>query len=416
MTVQIPEEQISPEVDKRLQSLQRTVKLDGFRPGKVPFKVLKQKYSAGVRHEVLTGLVEATYPQALMQEGLKPAGAPSIEDLTDQKGDGFSYTATFEVYPDIQVPDVSTFELVRETAEVTDQDVDAMLETLRAQRATWEDADRPAEMGDQVIADFAGTVDGAPLEGGAGSDVAIELGTGRLIDGFEAGLVGLAAGEQKTLELSFPEGYHAEQLSGKPVSFEVTVKKVQSKRLPEFDEEFVRSFGIESGQVADLKADVRLNMERELKDALKNRAKGRVIEALLGAADLDVPQALVKAEAERIAAAAKADPNRPSLDADTLQPEARRRVAVALLMTEIVSANEIKLDEDKVREQVNDIAASYEDSKQVVDWYYGDPQRLNEIQSLVVENQVVDWVLERARVTEERRSFDEIMKPGQTSS
>ena len=417
MTVQIPEEQIGPEVDKRLQSLQRTARLDGFRPGKVPIKVLRKKYSQGVRHEVLTGLVEATYSRALAQEGLKPAGAPAIEDLRDEQGAGCSYTAKFEVYPEIEIPDPSGFELVRETAEVTEADVDNMLETLRAQRVVWDDVDRPAAEGDQVVADFTGKMDGEPLEGAAGTDVPVEIGSGRLIDGFETGLVGLKAGDTRTLDLTFPENYHAEKLAGRPVSFDVEVKKVQEKRLPELDEAFVRSFGIESGRVEDLRADVRANMERELREALLNRAKGKVIEALLAAGTPEVPQVMVRAEAERLAGGAgAAAQGGQAPDPAMFLGEAEHRVAVALLMSEIVNTKDIQVDRDRVRQQVEEIASSYEDAQQVVDWYYSDPQRLREVESLVMENQVVEWVLERAQVTEEQRSFDDIMKPGQTRS
>lgn len=421
LTVQVPEEQISPEVQKRLNSMRKTARIAGFRPGKVPMKVLERRYGKDVRGEVISGLIQSSFMEAVAKEDLAPAGAPTIDAVNDVAGGGFSYTAVFEVYPQVAIPDVSGFEITRPVAEVTDDDVERMIQTLREQRRTWEDVERPAADGDQVVIDFTGTIEGEAFPGNSATDFPLELGSGRLMDGFEAGLVGAAPGDTRTLELGFPEDYHAKDFAGKPVTFEVTVKKVQEARLPELDEAFFRGFGVNSGTREDFFAEVRNNMERELAEALGSQVKTRVMDALLEASAVEAPQALVEQEAERLRNQARGSLGAASgsvqeLDLSLFTGQARRRVGLGLLLAEVVKEKGLEADQERVRRRVEDIAASYEDSDQVVAWYFQDRQRLQEIESMVMEEQIVDWVLENARVEDEHTTFDAIMKRGQTST
>ena len=418
MTVQVPESEIEPEVRKRLQSLSRNVRLDGFRPGKVPLKVVERRYGSDVRGEVVSGVVQSSFLEAVANEQLRPASAPTIDSLEAEQGSGVSYTAVFEVYPEVTVPEVDGLELSRPQAEVTDADVDAMIDTLRRQRRTWETVDREAGEGDQVVVDYVGTIEGEEFPGNKGVDTEVELGAGNLIEGFESGLVGARAGETRSLDLSFPEGYHAAEVAGKPVHFEVTVKEVKAPRLPEIDAEFVQSFGIDSGALEDLRAEVRSNMERELHEKLRSTLKTDVMNGLLAASAPEVPQGLVSQEAERLAqqtmqrigAAAQVQ----GLDGSLFQEEARRRVALGLLLSEVAKQHALVADPARVRERVETIASSYEQPDQVVKWYYGDPERLREVESMVLEDQIVDWVLEKAQVSDYRTTFDAMMKAGQT--
>lgn len=418
MTVQIPESEIQPEVSKRLQSMRRNVRLDGFRPGKVPMKVLERRYGRDVRGEVVSGVVQSSFMKAVQDENLRPAGAPTIDSLDAEQGEGVSYTAVFEVYPEVAVPDLGGVEVARPVAEVTDADVENMIETLRRQRRTWEAVERPAAEGDQVVVDYVGTIEGQDFPGNKGMDTPVELGSGSLIEGFESGLTGASAGEVRTLELTFPEDYHAKEVAGKPVSFEVTVKAVKAPVLPEVDAAFVQGFGVESGSREELAEEVRRNMERELHDKIRATLKKDVMDRMLEASAPQVPQSLVSQEAERLAQqtlqSLGAAGRGQSLDPGLFEDEARRRVALGLLLAEVARQNAITADPARVRERVETMASSYEQPEQVVAWYYADSDRLSEVESVVLEDQIVDWVLERARVEEYQTTFDAMMKAGQT--
>lgn len=423
MTVQVPEEQISEQVKDRLKSLGRTARLHGFRPGKVPAKVLERTYGRQVRDEVVSQVLQSSLFEAFGTENLNPAGQPTIDTVDSEPGQGLSYTAVFEVYPEVQVPDAASIELTRPVVAVTDEDVEKLIQTLRKQRRTWEDVDREAADGDQVTVDYKGTLDGEPFEGGEAQQVPVELGGHSLIEGFEEGLQGARAGEERTLDLTFPDGYHVKDLAGKAVQFAVTVHKVEAPRLPALDEEFIESFGVKNGGEEALRKEVRDNMERELHEAIQTRMKNDAMDALLSHHELELPKALVDDESKRLMEQTRQNLARQGAGSPTLQlqpslfeDQARRRVSLGLLLAEIVKANGMSADPAKVRERVGAIASSYQEPEQVISWYYGEKQRLAEIESLVMEDEIVEWIVHHAKVRDEETTFDAIMKRGQTSA
>ena len=423
MTVELPEDALSQEVDSRLRSMSGQVQIPGFRRGKVPMKVLAKRFGRQVRDEVVGELLRSSFIDAVENENLRPAGGPTIDPINAEPGEGLSYTAVFEVYPDIELGDLSSLKLSRPVVEVQDADVDVMYDVLRKQRKTWNTVERPAEDGDRVTLDFVGRVDGEEFPGGKAEAFPLELGLGRMIPGFEEGLVGVKAEESRELELSFPEGYHEESLAGKPVVFDVTVNTVEASELPEIDEEFIKTFGVEDGTPESFRQEVRANMERELENTVKMRIKEGVMNALLEGNEVEVPNALVTEESQRIfqtraqeLANAGIDPARLELSVEAFRDEADRRVRLGLLFAEVIRAADLKADPMTVREQVEKIAESYEDPSQVINWFYSEPGRLNEIESQVLEEAAVESVLAKAEVAEESLSFDDLMNPGQTSS
>ena len=423
MKVQVPEDRVKGEVDKRLVDLRRTARIPGFRPGKVPGKVVAQRFGRQVRDEVVGELLQSSFFEALQQENLNPAGPPRIEPGELGAGNGIEFTAVFDVYPEIDPPAAETLAVERPVAEVTDEDLTRMLETLRKQRRTWEVVERPAASGDQVVADFRGTVDGEELEQGKGDEVPLEIGAGRMIPGFEDGLIGAVGGDERNLDLSFPEDYHAKDLAGKAVNFSIKVHRVEEARLPELDDEFAEGFGVSDGGVEGLKREVRGNMERELGDALRNTTKVRVMDALLEGSDFEVPQSLVDEESNRGVERRRmelaqygVDATKLPIDPSMFADESRRRVSLGLLLGEVIKRNQIEVDTDKVRERIESVASTYEDPDEVIAWYYSQRERLSEIESAVLEDQVVEWILDKATVTEEASSFDALLNPGQTTS
>ena len=410
MTVELPAEEIQAEVEQRLRKMARKARMDGFRPGKVPVKVLRQRFGNQVRSEVFGEQVEATFYKAASQESLRPAGQPGIEVQIDPDAGRWAYVATFEVLPDIEIQSLTEVTIERPVAEVTEADVDEMIERLRKQKRTWEPVDRPAREGDKVRVDFQGTLDGEPFEGGSAEDQEIELGSGRMIDGFEAGLVGAAAGESRSLDLTFPEDYGAAHLAGKPVHFEVQVKEVQAPVLPELDADFVRDYGVESGEVDDLRAEVRANMERELKERIRIRIKNQALDALLAAHPMEVPQVLVDQEIEALRQQARQSIGggaNMELPAELFDKEARKRVALGLLVAEVVKTQDMKVDQELLDERLRDIAASYEDPDEVVAYYRNNPQLLASVENTVLEDQVVNWILDQGQVTDRPMTFAE---------
>ena len=418
LRIAVPEDQISEAVQEKLQQLTRTVKIKGFRPGKVPLKVVRQRYGGQVREEVIGDLVQKTFYEAVSQENLRPAGMPSIDTAAAGEGEGLEYTATFEVYPEIEPADLSGRKIEVPATEIGDADVEQMLETIRKQNASWEEVARPCEKGDRVVIDYTGTIDGEVFAGGQGEDMSIELGQGRMIPGFEDGLVGASAGETRTLELTFPEDYHASELAGKPVSFEVTVKKVEGPRLPEVDDELAKRLGIAEGGVEAMRAEIRKSMEREADKALKERRKQAVMDALLEANPVDVPEALVSNEAQNMASQMASNlmqqgmqREQATLDPSIFRDQAERRVKLGLVLAEIVKRQDMKVEPSRLREAVEAIAAPYEHPEEVVKWYFGDKQRLSEVESAVLEEQVVEWALEQMEVIENKVTFDDLMNP-----
>lgn len=421
--IQVPSEQIDSAVQERLKSLAKTVRINGFRPGKVPLQVVRKRFGGQVDQEVRGDVINKSYREALDQENYRPAGMPSIEPVLDadpEDTESFSYYATFEVYPEIEISDLTGASIEKTSAEVAASDIDEMIETLRKQRVEWEEVDRPAEDGDQVTMDFTGSIDGEEFAGGGGKDAPLVLGSGAMIPGFEDQLLGSIKGDNKTITVNFPDDYRATELAGKEATFEITVHAVKKSDLPVVDDEFAKAFGIEEGGVDALRADIQKNMERELGQALENRNKQSVMEVLLEKNSFDVPGSMIKEEIERLRQQiveqmqSQGQAEAPTLADEIFQSDAERRVKLGLLIAEIIRKNEIKPDPDKVKTTIESIASSYEDPKQVADYYYSNQEYLQNIEGLVLEQQVTDWALQQATVVEKTMAFKEVMNPEQT--
>ena len=420
MRVEIPEERVRGEVDKRLGDLARSVRIPGFRPGKVPVKVVARRYGRQVRDEVVGEIVEESFVDALRQEQLRPAATPRIAPLESEAGAGVCYTATFDVLPEVSLPPFESIEIARPSAVVAEEDVDRVMERLRKQHRTWKAVERAATPSDRAVVDFEGFVDGEPFEGGSATELPVPLDEEGMIDGFEDGLAGAQPGEDRTLELTFPQGY-PEHLAGKAVTFNVKVHRVEEPVLPDLDDTFAERIGVGDGGIEALRGEVRANLERELANALDVTLKQRVMEALFTSGEIELPESMVREEAERVMARRQEalrrtgiDPERIDLEPDMFEKQARRHVTIGLLVAEIVREHRIEPDPERVRARIEAIASTAQEPEKVIEWYYSGRERLSEVESLVVEDQVVDWILERARVTEEPASFDRIMNPGQT--
>lgn len=418
ITVSVEENQIDEAVQKKLQSLSKTVKLKGFRTGKVPMKVVKQHYGLQAREEVLGDVIQSSFYEAITKEELKPAGMPDFAPKPSNPGEGLEYTATFEIYPEVVISDMSAVSIEKPVTEITDEDLEHMLETIQKQHATWESVDRAAKQGDKASIDFVGTIDDEAFEGGTGSDMAVEIGKGQLITGFEDGLVGLKTGDEKTLDLTFPENYHQKDLAGKPVKFAVTLKKIEEQALPPVDAELAKKMGMGDGDMDKFREEIRSNMIRELGNALESQTKKAVMEALLKSHDVEIPKALVQNEAQALTEQMINNMRQQGMPAEQtkLSPEmfegeARRRVTLGLIMAEIVKKEGLKADKTSVKQKVEAIAEPYEKSEQVVQYYYSDKQRLAEIESIVIEEQVVNWILSQAKLSDKSMTFKEIMYP-----
>ncbi len=418
LTITIPADQIDGEINKRLQDLSRRVRLDGFRPGKIPMKVVKRRYGAGARQEVLGEMMQQSFVEALQQEKLNPAGAPSVEPKVDEDGQDFSFVASFEVYPEITLNDFSNIEIERPVADVQEADIDEMIETLRKQSTTFEDVERPAQTGDQVVFDYAGSKDGEAFEGGSAENSTLELGSNRMIPGFEDGLVGLSAGEEKVLKLTFPEDYQKEDLAGQAVEFACKIHKVSASVLPELNAEFFERFGVKDGALDDFRREVSKNMDRELRQAVKGKIKNQVMDGLLNSHEVEVPSALVGQEIDRMreqavqqfgGAQGGFDPKQ--LPAELFETDAKKRVALGLLVGEVVKQKEVKVDDDRVRTMIEDMASAYQEPQQVVDWYYSNEEQLSQVKYVVLEEQVVDTVLAASKVSETTCSYQEAIQP-----
>ncbi len=415
MTVEIPAERISGEVSSRLKRLATTAKVKGFRPGKVPMKVVEQQYGKQVRDEVVGEVIQATYFEAITQEKLNPASMPTIETVSGEEGQNLQYAAVFEVMPEITVADMAGTKLEKVTAEIADADVEGMIENLRKQRTEWKEVARKAKEGDRLSVDFSGTIEGKEFSGNSGNNVPVTLGSGRMIDGFEKGLIGAKAGDEVVLDLQFPEAYGNKEVAGKPVQFQVTVNKVEAPELPEVNEEFAKGFGIGDGSLEALRTEVRKNMERELKQGLESKNKQAVMDKLLEMNKLEVPAALIDNEAETLKQQMMQQMQVPQgksgidLDASMFKSEAEKRVSLGLLLSEVIRANELKADSDKLKAKVEEIAATYEQPEEVVRWYYGDKSRLSQIENLMLEDAVVEWAFSQAKVSEKKSSFDEVV-------
>ncbi len=416
MTVGIPAETVNDEIKKRLKKLASTQRIPGFRPGKIPLTVIKQRYGKPVRHEVLSEVMQRSFYEAILQEKITPAGAPRVEPK-EEKDNLFEFEALFEIYPEIEISALAELEIVVSKAEVKEEDVDVMVETLRKQRAEWENVRRMAKKGDMVVIDFEGSVDGEGFEGGKGEKVSVVLGEGKMLVDFENGLLKLKAGEKRDIEVTFPEDYQATELAGKLAVFKINAHEVKGQKLPELNEVFLKQFGIEDGGIEALRNEVKTNMLRELSQTTKTKVKTQVLDKLAAANKIDLPKSLVDQEIERQRQQMLKQmqgsnvSELPELPASLFEDQASKRVTLGLVVNEIIKTHQLKADAEKVKATIDEMAAAYDDPEQVVNWYYGDKNRLAEIESLVLEDAVVDFILEKAKVTESDVSFSEIMNP-----
>ncbi|CAM3933697.1 trigger factor [Pseudoalteromonas byunsanensis] len=418
LTITVPAENVETEVKKRLQQLSRTQRIDGFRVGKVPVSVIAKRFGAAVRQEVAGELMQRNYIEAIVAEKINPAGAPSFAPKSLEAGKDLEFDATFEVYPEVELKDLDKITVEKPVVEVTDEDLANMLETLRKQHATWVESDAAAGEKDRVTIDFVGTVDGEEFEGGKAEDFPLELGQGRMIPGFEEGIVGKKAGEEVVADVTFPEEYHAENLKGKPAQFTITVKKVEVQELPELNDEFATKFGVAEGGVEGLKEEVKKNMTRELTQAVKANVKDQAIKGLLEHNETDVPKALIDQEidalrqqaAQRFGGNAQ---NMPELPAELFHEQAVTRVKTGLLLGEVIKANDIKVDEAKVDELIETVASAYEDPTEVVAYYKSNEQMMQQMRNVAMEEQAVEAILAAASVSDVAKAFDEIMNPKQ---
>ena len=417
MTIEVPAEQVESQVRSRLEEAAKTFNMKGFRKGKVPVKVIKNRFGDGVRQEVVGEVISHSWVEAVTKENVKPAGQPSIEPKNLEEGQNLEFIATFEVYPEIELKDFSGVTIEKKQADILDADIDKMIETLREQRKTFKEVDRKSQEGDQVNVDFVGSVDGEKFDGGEAKGTNLILGSKRMIPGFEEGLVGVSGGESLTLPVTFPEDYQNKELAGKKAEFAITVNNVSEPTLPELDDDFFSSFDVAEGGLDAFRTEVRANMTRELKNANRNNIKNQVIEGLLEIHEVDAPKALIANEInglrqqamQQFGGGQNIDPS--MLPDDLFAEQAERRVILSLVMSEIVSKNDLKPDADTVRGLIEEMAESYEKPEDVVKWYYSDKDQLANIEAMALEDAVIDMVIEKAKVTESNVSYEEALKP-----
>jgi len=420
LTVGVPAARVDDAVSDRLKDASRNVRLPGFRPGKVPMRVMQQRFGAGVRQEVVGEVISQSFQEAVISENLRPAGQPRIEPRSLDAGKDLEYTAIFEIFPTVQLNEVSGFTVEQPVAEVTDADVDDIIEVFRKQRGSLVAIERAAAEGDTAVIDFVGTRDGEAFEGGSGEDFSLELGSNRMIPGFEDGIVGMAVGEEKTLDLTFPEDYQQEDLQGAAVQFAITVKEVKTLELAPLDEEMFKSYGVEEGGEPVFREEVKKNMERELRNAVQNYVKQQVMDAVVAAHDdLDVPAGLIAQEingmrGQMFQQFGGGMPNQ-DLDLKSILPDemfseqAERRAKLGLLLAEFIEKFELSADSAKVRELIEDIASTYQDPEEVINWYYSENEQLSNIESRVLEDQLVEKLLESASIEEKASSYQDAL-------
>jgi trigger factor len=407
---------IGAQVERKLREMARTVRMPGFRPGKVPMRMIQQSYGAQVQAEILGDAVSKAFSDAVSEHGLRIAGQPRIEAREEAAEGMAGFTATFEVYPEVRLGEAASLSVERAQCEVGDAEVDKTLEILRKQRTNWTEVTRPAADGDRVTIDFAGTLDGVAFQGGTATDFPFTLGEGRMLGDFETGVRGACTGETRTVPVSFPQDYQAKELAGKTAQFEITVKKVEAPELPALDEAFARQLGVADGSLDTLRSDVRRNLEREVGQRVRTRVKAAVMASLPKLADVEVPKALVQTEAQALAERARADFKQRGMDvkdmpipADAFTEPATQRVRLGLIVAEIVKKQGLQAKPDQLRKQIEEFAQSYENPAEVIRWYFSDRERLAEVEALVVEQNVVDWVLANASVADTPVGFDELM-------
>ncbi len=419
MTLTLPMDTIRSEVDARLRKLARSVKMDGFRPGKVPMSIVAQQYGYSVQYEVMNDKVGEAFFNAANEAKLRVAGQPTITEKDGAPEGQMAFDAVFEVFPEVRIGDLSTAEVEKLSSDVSDEAIDRTLDILRKQRRSFAQRakDAATEDGDRVSIDFAGKIDGEPFEGGKAEDFQFVVGEGQMLKEFEDAVRGMKVGESKTFPLAFPEDYHGKEVAGKTADFMVTLHKIEAAHLPEVNEQLAKSLGVKDGTVEALRADIKKNLEREVKFRLNQRNKQGVMEALVSKAELDIPKSSVQAEVDRMVQSARADlkargikdVEKLPIPEDTFRPEAERRVRMGLVVAELVKAQNLQATPEQIKAQVEELAASYEKPDEVVRYYYADNRRLADVEAMVIENNVTEHVLKHAKVTEKKLGFDELM-------
>ena len=420
LTVGVPAERVDSEVNARLQKSAPNLRLDGFRPGKVPMKVIRDRFGAGVRQEVIGEVMNQSFYEAVAQENLKPAGQPSIEPKTLDEGKDLEYVATFEVFPEVEEKDYSAVSITRAVAEVADADIDKMIGIFREQQATWSTVERAAARKDKVNIDYLGTKDGEAFEGGTAEGSDLELGSGSMIPGFEDGIIGMKAGDETVLKLNFPDEYHSEELKGAAVEFKVTVNAISEKVLAELNDDLFMAYGVKDADESKFREETGKNMARELKQAIKAQLKAKVMDAMLEIhGDIQVPQALVKQEiptlrnqmVQQFGGAAEQMDMQSLLPDDMFTEQAEKRVKLGLILNEFISKGGITASPEKVKDTSDELASTYEDPEEVVNFYYSNQQQMQQIESMVLEDTVVATMLEQVQVADEKSSYEQVMAP-----
>ena len=416
LTISVPAETVDVEVKNRLRHIAKTQRINGFRPGKVPPTVIQKRYGKSVRQEVAGEIMQRNFVDAIVAEKLNPAGRPNFVAKSNEDGKALEFEATFEIYPVVELKDLEKITIEQPDVDVTDKDLDEMFETLQNQHKTWKENKRKTKKGDKLTIDFTGRVDGEVFEGGKAEAFELELGAGRMIPGFEKDIIGMKVGEEKTITVTFPEDYHAENLKGKEAEFDIVVNKTEGPVLPKIDEEFAKLFNIEEGGVEALRDEVRKNMTRELTQAVKTKVKEQVIEGLLSTNSVALPSALVAQEVDVLRQqamqrfAGQMDPkNMPELPADMFTEQAERRVKIGLLLGEVIKVNELKVNEDKVTDLIASAASAYEDPQEVIEYYNSNAEMKQQMQNVALEEQAVELLLEKAKVKSKKASFKDIM-------
>ena len=414
LNITVPAANIEDAVTAELRNIAKNRRFDGFRKGKVPMKMVAQMYGKAVRQDVMGEVMQRHFIEAIVKEKINPAGAPTFAPVATEEGQDLVFTATFEVYPEVELKGLESITVEKPAVEVKEEDVVEMLETLRKQQATWVEVDAAVEDGSRATIDFVGSIDGVEFEGGKAENFPLEMGAGRMIPGFEDGIVGKTKGMEFEIDVNFPEDYHAENLKGKAAKFAIKINKVETRELPELSDEFVAKFGVVEGGVEALKAEVRKNMERELKQAVKNRIKEQAIEGLVKENDIDVPSALIDQEigvlrqqaAQRFGGNPEAAAQLPR---ELFEEQAKRRVVVGLLLGEVIKTEELKAVDEKVKALIEEMATAYEDPAEVMAYYAQNEQMMNNMRNVALEEQAIDAIIAKAQVSEKAVSFNELM-------
>jgi trigger factor len=423
LKVCLPTERFESEFEQRISELKTQIKVPGFRPGKVDRNLVLSRYGSSVRAEIVEKLIRTSLHDALHSEKLQPAGIPNIKEVQAEPGQPLEYVAVFEVYPEIKFADISAHTIDKPVATVNEQDIDSMLVKLQKQHANWEKVQRKANMGDRVVIDFIGTMEGKEFQGGSADKVPLVLGSKSMIEGFEQGIVGAEAGDERVLDLQFPADYHHQEVAGKAVQFKVTVNEVQAEILPALDDSFAERFELKDGGIEALRNEIKQNMQRELEFAERAYIKNQILEKLLAANEFECPKSLIEEEKQRIQAEITQElrrrtqaKNLPDLPLDNFSEQAQKRVKLGLLFAEAIKLYDIKADAKRVRERIEQLAAVYEQPELMVKWYYSEPERLSNIEAAVIEDQVTEKLLEQFIAQDKPMSYDEVVNPTGNSS